>query len=214
MASSPQPSHPLTSLPTPPLSLPQLHRWNPDPPGLRHKTYGDPEFQIPKASAGPMGSSPCAAHVHHLCPPSSCRWPPPHQEPGAPGHHRLVMPFLRLKRTNGLRLHTWNPHRSSTGPGPTSHLARHGSSSPLAWGFQPRELLQLHRANSKQGLCLSSCWKCSHPLSSHGSCFSPFRSAPKHSSLRPSLATPNLPPQSANISLQTDWAPLTRIKAP
>ena len=92
MASSPQPSHPLTSLPTPPLSLPQLHRWNPDPPGLRHKTYGDPGFQTPKASAGPMGSSPCAAHVHHLCPPSSCRWPLPHQEPGAPGHHQLVMP--------------------------------------------------------------------------------------------------------------------------
>lgn len=133
---------------------------------------------------------------------------------GAPGHRWLVMPFLRLKCTNGLRLHTWNPHRSSTGPGPTSHLARHGSSSPLAWGFQPHELLQLHQANSKQGLCLSSCWECSHPLSSHGSCFPPFRSAPKHSSLKPSLATPHLLPQSSNISLQTDWAPLTRIKAP
>lgn len=181
VASSPQPFHPLTSLPTPPPSLPQLHRSPPT--RLKTQNLWRSWISDPKASAGPMGSSLCAAHFHHHCSPFNCRWPPPHQEPGATGHHWLVMPFLRLKRTDGLRLHTWNPHHSSTGPGPSSHLARHRSSSPFAWGLQPHELL-LAPNSTKPTPCRATAFP------SAGNALTPsphLAPASPHSGLRPNI---------------------------
>lgn len=77
VASSPQPLHPLTSLPTPPPSLPQLHR---SPPGLRHKTYGDPGFQTPRLQQVLWAPALCTP-TSTTTPPFNCRWPPP--PPGA-----------------------------------------------------------------------------------------------------------------------------------
>jgi len=155
----------------------------PQPTRLKTQNLWQSWISDPQGFSRPYGLQPLCCPLPPPLSSLQLQVAPPHQEPGATGHHRLVIPFLRLKCTDGLRLHTWNPHHSSTGPGPTSRLARHGSSSPLAWGLQPHELL-LAPNSTKPTPCRATAFPPAENALTHSPHMAP---ASPHSGLHPNI---------------------------